>query len=367
MKDGISLLSLKHQTLLSYIQSLLLLATRRTLSHTLTERSPPSASFNSQDRDPRGNGAGDLVDSMVEGRLVLEKIKILETRMKYQIEKLVKIAHEPESKQLGGAEGNFCPLRHECYIQNSTDPLAFRPNPQNFVDANGDEGSDQEERPTTSRPSKPTDGIYRPPRLAPVPYTAATTGKAKRDRNRAPVPTALSSLVDADPSQPYIESTSGLGNAPMFASGRAKYLDRLKDYEEDNFTRLFMKKKDAKQRLHDEEDLAMGGTLSNASRGGKNRRKGGFEDEFGDILKASSRRARGDGVEVGDGYDELRQRGKKRTALERSQARISEGGLDDEGMGDDTSEGGRRKRTRFEDQARKSSKVKRKASKSRGG
>lgn len=50
------------------------------------------------------------------------------------------------------------------------------------------------------------DGIYRPPKLAPMPYTESS-GKDKRSR-RAPIPTALSSLAQLDPSKPYLESTS---------------------------------------------------------------------------------------------------------------------------------------------------------------
>ena len=38
----------------------------------------------------------------VEGRVVLEKIKTMEARLAYQIEKLVRIAKEPEPQQ-GGA------------------------------------------------------------------------------------------------------------------------------------------------------------------------------------------------------------------------------------------------------------------------
>lgn len=93
-KDGISLLSLKHHLLLSYLQSLVLVSSHRALGHTLDDRSPPAQPFSSVDRDARGSGAGDLVDSLVEGRVVLEKIKVLEGRMRYQIEKLVRVAEE---------------------------------------------------------------------------------------------------------------------------------------------------------------------------------------------------------------------------------------------------------------------------------
>ena len=96
-RDGISLLSLKHHLLLSYLQSLTILTARRALGHSLSQRSPPAEPFSSTERGGRGSNAGDLVDSMVEARVVLEKVKVLENRMRYQIEKLVKLA---QSEQL---------------------------------------------------------------------------------------------------------------------------------------------------------------------------------------------------------------------------------------------------------------------------
>ena len=104
MKDGISLLSLKHHLLLSYLQSLVLVSARRATGDSLGERTPPTSLFSTVDREARGSGAGDLVDSMIEGRIVLEKIKVLESRMRYQIEKLVRVAEEaPSGKDV--AEG----------------------------------------------------------------------------------------------------------------------------------------------------------------------------------------------------------------------------------------------------------------------
>jgi U3 small nucleolar ribonucleoprotein protein LCP5 len=105
MKDGISLLSVKSHLMVSYLQSLVLLSARRALGHSLNERSPPSASFAAVERPARGDGAGDRVDSMIEGRVILEKIKVLESRMKYQIEKLVKVAEEDEEKAEDALKG----------------------------------------------------------------------------------------------------------------------------------------------------------------------------------------------------------------------------------------------------------------------
>ena len=96
-RDGISLLSLKHHIMLSYLQAATLLIAHRGLGHSLADRSPPSTPFASSSRPVRGNQTGDLVDHMVENRLILEKIKTLESRMKYQIEKLVRAATEKQA------------------------------------------------------------------------------------------------------------------------------------------------------------------------------------------------------------------------------------------------------------------------------
>jgi U3 small nucleolar ribonucleoprotein protein LCP5 len=70
------------------------------LGHTLIEREQPTAAFSDANRGNRGSGAGDLVDSMIEGRIVLEKTRALENKLKYQIDKLVRLAREPEKTKV---------------------------------------------------------------------------------------------------------------------------------------------------------------------------------------------------------------------------------------------------------------------------
>ena len=67
----------------------------------------------------------------------------------------------------------------------------------------------------------------------------------------------------------------------------------------------------------------------------------GLEDEFGDIIRSVGRSRQG---VVGDGYEELRQRGKKESVLARSRARSRDDTFDD--LGDDGPK--QRKRTRFD-------------------
>ena len=187
------------------------------------------------------------------------------------------------------------------------------------------------------------DGIYRPPRLAPVPYTDRKDKKSRR----APLPSALSSLLHSDVTRPHIESTSGLGSTPSLASGRAAYLKRLNEFEEENFTRVMMKKRDAKRRVRDEEDIALGGSASVVGGGGKNRRRGGLEDEFSDVLRSVGRV--GGGIGGGDGYEELRKKGRRGDVLERSRMRVEEGTRSREDAFGGEEEGGRmKKRSRFE-------------------
>ncbi|EAU88601.2 hypothetical protein CC1G_04307 [Coprinopsis cinerea okayama7 len=287
-RDGISLLSLKHHALIAYVRSLALISARRALGHTLGSRSKPEQPFSALNRDARGKDAGDQVDATIENRIVLEKISALENRMRYQIEKLLKTVEQSTSAEA---------------VVN--DPLSFRPNPANL--ANADERSDEESDDDHDR-----DGVYRPPQLAPMPYIEKP---AKGDKRRAVIPSALAQLP-TDPDRPHLESASGLGGIPSLASGRAKHLKRLTEYEEENFTRIVTKKSEAKRRARDEADLALGGDLADYGTGRRRQRAGGLEDEFGDVLRSVERGINGPGG--GDGYDELRERAKKKDVFSRS-------------------------------------------------
>lgn len=93
--------------MLSYLHSLVLLSSRQAIGHSLSERRQPADPFSSTERSARGDGPGDLVDSMVEGRIVLEKVKTLEGKMKYQIDKLVRLAQEVPKAGASITDGKF--------------------------------------------------------------------------------------------------------------------------------------------------------------------------------------------------------------------------------------------------------------------
>ncbi|KAF8134606.1 hypothetical protein EV363DRAFT_1397000 [Boletus edulis] len=310
-RDGISLLSLKYHLMLFYLQSLVLLVARRAAGDTLENRTPASLSFSTAERDARAwAGVVDLVDSMIEGR----KIKVLENRIKYQIDKLVRIADDA-SKNV------------------TDDPLAFRPNPQIWSTTTKPR-TRRRTRKVTKRQT--TAGIYKPPKLALMPYTENACDKRSKH-----------------PSRPHLESSSGLGAMPALAPGRAREIQRMTEFEEDNFTRLIMKKKEAQRRRRDEEDLALGGTGSSHGR----RRGRGLEDEFEDVLRSVGRTK---ASAIGNGYEELRQKGKKADAFSRSRTRIR----DDADDGED--EVRQPKRSRFQNERRGLTKNMAKARRSSG-
>ncbi|KAB5596441.1 Neuroguidin-B [Ceratobasidium theobromae] len=323
---GISLLSLKNYVMLSYIHSLALLSSHRLLGHSLLDRTPPSESFGVSDRSVRGCDAGDLVDTMVEDRIILEKAKTLEARMKYQIGKLVRLAQDNPQD-----EGDVI-----------DDPLAFKPNISNLTappaqrgritteaaNAEGGAASDV----GSGSDAEGDNEIYRPPKLAPVPYTEARSKKSRSER--AYKSQTLSSLLTLDPSRPHSESASGLAlGSTSLSSARARELKHITEYEEENMTRLVMNKKEARKRRRDEEDMAFGG--ASARRGGG----AALRDEFEDVLGAIDRKR---GVSGGDGYEELRQKGRKSNAFERSRVRKVDQAVE-------TRDGPRaRKRSKFE-------------------
>lgn len=200
------------------------------------------------------------------------------------------------------------------------------------------------------------DEIYHPPRIAPLPYPSASSSHpAKSKKNRSAIPTSLSTSALYSESTPYQESTSGLATTPSLtqSSARASHLQRLTEFEESQFGRVMMGKKEELRRRRDEETMAMGGGLSGVDVDGKSRNNGrrrgagGLEDEFGDVLRDVGRTKRRDGQ--GDAYDELRKRGRRGGVLERSRKSLG-GGEDEGGDGDggDGEDGKKRKRSRFE-------------------
>ncbi|CAI0472535.1 unnamed protein product [Linum tenue] len=141
--DGISYLEAKNLLLLNYCQSLVYYILRK-------------AKGLSVDNHP-------VVQKLVETRLFLEKIRPIDKKLEYQIQKLTKGASQPVD-QVNVNSNTEAP-------RNSEDLLKYRPNPDMLnnksVVASGD-----------------AVGVYRPPKLVPVEMEGGRISREKRNEVR---------------------------------------------------------------------------------------------------------------------------------------------------------------------------------------
>ncbi|CAH9078356.1 unnamed protein product [Cuscuta europaea] len=138
--DGISYLEVKHLLLLNYCQSLVYYVLRK-------------AKGMSIDGHP-------VVRSLVEIRLFLEKIRPIDKKMQYQIQKLTRVSETAAEKSVSTDKGS-----------NTTqeDLLKYRPNPELM---------------TSKINAEDSNGIYKPPKLAPAIMDEGKTSRQERNALR---------------------------------------------------------------------------------------------------------------------------------------------------------------------------------------
>ncbi|OAV98933.1 hypothetical protein PTTG_03968 [Puccinia triticina 1-1 BBBD Race 1] len=265
---GISLLDLKNHLLTSYLHNLTNLLVIRISQ---TNRIPLE--------EEQEQCSSQIVEQLVWLRLVFERLRPMEARLKYQIDKLLKTVLELDQHSFSNMTAEID------HVMN--DPLSFKPNPAALEgpnEAEDDREAHDEDTGGRQKEDRRSKEVYRPPRVAPVAYPEAS-GKTKR---QAPAPVALREHVSLATAAPLPESTTGLSNAATKSSNRAKALARMKEYEEANMTRLFSTKKDARRRKNDEAAVALGIETSAASKNQK-RKLGALEGEFDGVLNEISR------------------------------------------------------------------------------
>ncbi|KNE99987.1 hypothetical protein PSTG_06839 [Puccinia striiformis f. sp. tritici PST-78] len=269
--SGISLLDLKNHLLTSYLHNLTnLLIIRISQNNGILK-------LGKNQEESLSNRK--IVEQLVWLRLVFERLRPMEARLKYQIDKLIKTVQELDHHSFSNPNAAID------HVMN--DPLSFRPNPAALEGANDtaeddesgsiDNGRNKEEQRSTE--------VYRPPRVAPVAYPETKSAKTKRV---APAPIALREHVSLSTRGPQPESTTGLSNTVVKSSNRAKALARMNEYEESNMTRLFSTKKDAKRRKNDEANIALGIQTSATNKNVK-RKLGALEGEFDGVLSEINR------------------------------------------------------------------------------
>ncbi|KAJ3279480.1 hypothetical protein HK104_001429 [Borealophlyctis nickersoniae] len=180
-----------------------------------------------------------VIDQLVELRIVLEKIKPLEQKLKYQIDKLVKAAATDveRAEEAGGDNASAIAAQ---------DPLKFKPNPMAMA-------TKPDEEVQSSTAAEASTGLYRPPKLAPKPYvdpstrqkTGRLTDRMKEVASRSRMLHDLRAQFDDRPEEMTAEGT-GYGVHEAGASKEDQKWAERERFEEDNFMRLSMTREDKK-------------------------------------------------------------------------------------------------------------------------
>ncbi|XP_057670856.1 neuroguidin [Diorhabda carinulata] len=243
--QGLSFLEMKYNMLLSYLINLTYVVLRKSCGEKI-------------EGDP-------CIDRLVEIRTVLEKVKPIDRRLKYQIDKLVKTAVSGQSVD---------------------DPTRFKANPANLI-GNSDESGSEDDSGDEKERKEGKSGVYVPPKLSALHYTGDETSKERtkllQERSKKH---ALSSAIMQDLREEYLDTPVEVSQSSRAQQVISKQQQERQEYEEEYMTRLPVSKADK----HKKRQLTTLGTLgdeitdferSNSSRKRKNKftnkKKGNFK------------------------------------------------------------------------------------------
>lgn len=182
------------------------------------------------------------IDRLIELRTILEKIRPIDHKLRYQVDKLVKTA----------VTGTV----------NASDPLNFKANPDNLADDDDDDESDvesdEDEKPK-SRKKKTKDGDeddedqdkvkkYVPPKITPMPYDEDTVAEKETKMRERVRKRALNSTLIDEWKEEFLDTPIEISGSSRAQQMVQKEMRERERYEEDNLVRLPMTKEE-KQRM----------------------------------------------------------------------------------------------------------------------
>ncbi len=245
-KDGISLLDVKNELLLSYLQNLVFLILLKLRQ----------AKHGAPTEDPEQNLDDLVVRKLVELRLYLEKgARPLEDKLKYQIDKVLRAADDADRNAKaaeaaavaaaanGHGSGSDSDSEQGSDVeeggldgaasQQKISDLQFRPNFTAFARPAGA---------TTASKEKDSSGVYKPPRIAPT-VMPTTEKREKKDRSRPLKSATLDEFIademsTAPVAQPSIGTTILAGGRKVKTASERRAEEERRAYEESNFVRL---------------------------------------------------------------------------------------------------------------------------------
>lgn len=244
--EGVSLLSLKNESLASYLNNLAIII----LSH--LQRLKKSAS-----EDETTSTKAKAVENSIVQRVTLEKgVKPLEKKLNYQLEKMIrsynkmiedetkleaKLTNKPESEDESGSDSE------SDSEQSEDDALSYKP------DVNNLKKSQANIKPTASSSSN---DVYKPPKISAV--APPTSLAEKPERTSGGKLQSMEEYLQENSDLPQTEVSIGSSILNNGRGGVKTNRDRQKEleiqnYEENNFTRLpsTMTKKTFKQKQNE--------------------------------------------------------------------------------------------------------------------
>ncbi|KAI9733826.1 MAG: hypothetical protein M1818_007093 [Claussenomyces sp. TS43310] len=317
--EGISLLDVKNDLLLSYLQNLVFLILLK-----LRNSNGNSTDSNAQSIDDA------VVGKLVEMRVYLEKgVRPLEGRLKYQIDKVLRAADNAsrasavsangkggldkgaagdDDELSGDSEEEEAGSTEEVALQESNiDDLQYRPNPLALT------RPIQPRSETEDRAAQ--DGLYRPPRITAT-AMPVTTGPREREARKPNKSATLDEFVSTELStaptaEPSIGSTIVSGGRRSKSEKERKDEAERREYEEMNYVRLPKETKKEKAKKGRRQDAGYGGEEWRGLGEGLDRieRLTKSKGDHGTVLDKSRKRltedgprSSGGGVEVGQGF-----------------------------------------------------------------
>lgn len=199
---GLSFLEVKNHVMLSYLLDLTHIVWRKVSGKSISG-------------DPS-------IRRLVQARTILERIRPIDQKLKYQVDKLVKTA----------THGTI----------NADDPLRFRANPAALEAESDDESTGSIEKGSEGKATK----VYRPPKLAPVHYNEDETEKERKERllERAKRKALCTSVMEELRSEFYDGPVEIKDAYDSHKARQNKAMQERVQYEEDNMLRLTLTKKE---------------------------------------------------------------------------------------------------------------------------
>lgn len=280
--DGLSLLSIKNELLLSYLQNLVFLIVLK-LRDLQSDGNNDSTQTGGEQIDHTTQDA--VIKKLVELRDYLERgVRPLEGRLKYQIDKVLRAAEyaaristtAAAQKDKAGKKTAVNGSRdhgtgNEDGVSDSGDSsseededeertsdgdanadadveineLSYRPNPSAMkLSSTTPQPTTTSPRPSTTTKQRGSDGIYRPPKITPTALPTTTTSRPSRETRRPHKSATMDEFISTELSsapmpEPSIGSTIQSRGRNSYKSARERETDeQRRTYEESNFVRL---------------------------------------------------------------------------------------------------------------------------------